>query len=271
MDSSKRNSLSLDLKRPNPNFERTGFGCGSDEDSSDRSSKVCKTTHSASLAAPMKKCDSFNVVSVGERSCDNLISITSRSFSASTLSQYEALNKELATAQDPRLYLESITSYRPVKEEIDAMKLKKFEWERGYTKQVVHAVQSCDLKALRLMFNSGVNSMNCCNRFGESILHMACRRGYRDIVKFLIQEAKVCANIMDDYGRTPMHDAFWTPEPSFEIVELLIERCPQLLFIEDKRGFVPLAYTRRIHWIEWNTFFKKIKPCLLRRFASLEA
>ena len=66
----------------------------------------------------------------------------------------------------------------------------------------------------------------------------------------------------DDYGRTPLHDAAWTDKPNFELVTLLLQACPDLLFIADQRGFTPMAYVGRQRWEEWCVFLEQNKELL---------
>jgi len=124
----------------------------------------------------------------------------------------------------------------------------------AYDKQVIDAVRSEDVDELRKMAKIEGRNLRCCNKFGESILHMACRRGSTEVVKFLLCEAGVSTRVRDDYGRTPLHDACWTREPQFELVSLIIESCPELLSVSDKRGHTPLSYVRRDHWDAWIKF-----------------
>jgi len=68
-------------------------------------------------------------------------------------------------------------------------------------------------------FFSGGTNLQCANRFGESLIHMACRRSHRDVVSFLVNEAGVSLRVRDDYGRTPFHDACWRPELDLELIQ----------------------------------------------------
>ena len=126
----------------------------------------------------------------------------------------------------------------------------------GYDIDMALAVRNGDIEHLRRRLEAGEN-LQCGNKFGESIVHTACRRGNVDMLKFLLHEAKLSARVCCDYGRTPLHDACWTAEPSFEIVDILLEACPDFLYMTDKRGFTPLAYVRREHWPTWNAYLKK--------------
>ena len=126
----------------------------------------------------------------------------------------------------------------------------------AYGSDVLKAVREGSISALREIHLSG-RTLQCCNSFGESILHMACRHGELEIVRFLVNEAEVSFRVRDDFGRTPLHDAFWTQKPEIELVKLIISRCPDLLLLKDKRGFTPLAYARRDHWAEWCEFLQE--------------
>merc|ERR1739844_573061 len=92
----------------------------------------------------------------------------------------------------------------------------KDEHISAYNLDVITAVREKDITTLRKMHQQGL-TLQCCNRFGESIIHMACRRGLFEVVKFLVEEAGLSILLRDDYGRTPLHDAFWTPKPEPEL------------------------------------------------------
>ena len=104
------------------------------------------------------------------------------------------------------------------------------------------------------------NLQYCCNAFGESILHLSCRLGHVEIVKFLLHEVQVPLHIVDDMGRTPLHDAFWTSTPNTELITTLLKhpQGPKLLYVADKRNHTPLHYTRHRHWSIWNTYIKSL-------------
>ena len=120
-------------------------------------------------------------------------------------------------------------------------------YEEIYIKEAVDAIRSSDVDALRQLVAAGKN-LQCGNRFGESLIHLACRRSHHDVVTFLIKEAGVSIKLRDDYGRTPMHDACWRSEVDLQLMDLLIDTCPELLMLSDKRGHTPLDYARREHW-----------------------
>ena len=116
-----------------------------------------------------------------------------------------------------------------------------------YDKEIVNTIRSNDVDALRKLFKNGTQ-VQCGNRFGETLIHLACRRSHREMVLFLVEEAGVSLHVRDDYGRTPMHDACWRAEPDLELLDFLLDRVPELLMLSDKRGHTPLDYARREHW-----------------------
>ena len=131
------------------------------------------------------------------------------------------------------------------------------------------AVRSGDISTLRSLMEAG-QDLSCCNRFGESLLHMACRRGKTDVVRFLLQEANVSPMIRDDYGKTPYHDACWLPSANYELMELLIQKGdPRVLLTNDVRGHTPFDYARKEQWAGWNEFLQSRKDLILLRLGEL--
>jgi len=128
----------------------------------------------------------------------------------------------------------------------------------AYSQDVLKAVRERDVDQLRAFVREG-RSLQCSNRFGESLMHMACRRGFTDVVKFLVLEANCTIFMRDDYGRTAMHDAAWSPLPNFEMMEFLIEQAPVLLLMSDVRGHTPFSYVRKEHWDAWIGFLQERK------------
>jgi Ankyrin repeats (3 copies) len=123
----------------------------------------------------------------------------------------------------------------------------------AWNKEVLLAVRSGNVTELRSLHHQGHN-LKCTNRFGETLLHLACRKGLVNVVAFLLNEVQMPANIHDDTGRTPLHDAFWTPEPNPELVDLLVLQAPAMLWVQDQRGHCPLQYSRVAHHETWNAY-----------------
>jgi len=141
----------------------------------------------------------------------------------------------------------------------------------AYDTRKTNAVRSGDVATLRSLLESG-EDLSCCNRFGESLIHMACRRSHVDVVRFLLQEAKVSLAVRDDYGRTPLHDCCWRPSSGYmyELMELLLtEGDPRMLLVKDVRGHAPFDYARKDQWQGWNDFLESRKDLLLSRLAEV--
>ena len=129
----------------------------------------------------------------------------------------------------------------------------KPELVNAYTMETSTAVRTNDVQKLKELHTSGA-LLDCCNRFGDSLLHIACRRGNTETVKFLVNVANVSVRFVDDLQRTPLHDACWTSEPNFEIVETLLRAAPEHVLCPDKRGHTPFDYARKEHWEQWIKF-----------------
>ena len=96
-------------------------------------------------------------------------------------------------------------------------------------------------------------SMSACNKYSESIVHMACRRSEFETVLFVLSNGGDLS-IVDDYGRNVLHDACWRIEPRFDIVTMILDGNIELLFHLDARGCPPLKYVREEHWAQWCAY-----------------
>jgi len=127
----------------------------------------------------------------------------------------------------------------------------------SYGTRVVYAVRNSDKKLFAGLLSAGL-SRNPCNKFGESILHMVCRRGDYGILRLLVDNGAT-VQVSDDFGRTPLHDACWTSKPCFKSIKTILEKDIRLLHIVDCRGSPPLEYVKRENWPEWNEFLDNNK------------
>lgn len=120
----------------------------------------------------------------------------------------------------------------------------------AYGHDLLNAVRNQDLELLEKFHKEG-RPLKCSNQFGESLLHLACRKSFAKVTRFLVEHARVPFNVKDDFGRNPCHDACWTISPNWELMDLIVEKCPDLFFVEDVRGHTPLDYVRMEHWPVW--------------------
>jgi ankyrin repeat protein len=121
----------------------------------------------------------------------------------------------------------------------------------------IEVVRTSNQSLLKKLLDAGL-SPNPCNSFGESILHMLCRRGDHKLLQIFLDYG-CSVQICDDFGRTPLHDACWTTTPCYKCVELLLNKDRWLLQIVDCRGATPLSYVRKEHWNDWKEFLDRQK------------
>lgn len=124
-----------------------------------------------------------------------------------------------------------------------------------YKIEIVTACRENKLAELRAFADAqGSDCLDCFNRFGEGLLNMACRRGFTEVARYLLEEIQLTPRIRDDYGRTPMHDACWNPEPQLDICKWIMAKDPSLFLVADKRGYTPFQYARQSDWHIWRQF-----------------
>jgi hypothetical protein len=137
----------------------------------------------------------------------------------------------------------------------------------SYHAVAVNAVRAKDVESLRQLLLEGDEEgssallTKCRSKFGDSLLHMACRWGHLEVVQFLLEQG-MPTRLVDDIGRTPLHDACWTSVPQFSIVERLIQEAPELLLVQDHRGHTPLQFIRPEHASQWNSFLHQHQQLL---------
>jgi ankyrin repeat protein len=134
----------------------------------------------------------------------------------------------------------------------------------AYGRNISDAARSGDLDAVRAHLNSG-KTLQCCNKFQESAMHLVCRRGNTELLRYMLEETDVSPCIRDDIGRTPLHELGWANIPNFEMVKLIIVPSPELLYVKDSRGFTPLSYVGRNNWEKWCEFLEANRDLLAPR------
>lgn len=119
---------------------------------------------------------------------------------------------------------------------------------------LVRAVHTSDPQLLSELLECGL-SPNPCNQFRDSIVDLVCKRGNNVIFKCLLEHG--CdLQVVDGFGRTPLHHASWASSFCRPIVEAIIKLDPIQFFLEDKHGQTPLEYVRVDLYPEWIDFLQ---------------
>ena len=121
----------------------------------------------------------------------------------------------------------------------------------SYGPRMVQIIKAADSLALKETLQYAGLSPNPCNTFGESLLHMACRRGDEQLLQVFL-DAGAVLQVCDDYGRTVLHDACWAATPCFDVVTRILKLDAFLFFLRDKRGSLPLSYVPKADWALWK-------------------
>jgi Ankyrin repeats (3 copies) len=133
--------------------------------------------------------------------------------------------------------------------------------QASYSRYLIDLIKAHDATAFRACLTSGL-SANPCNTFGESLLHMVCRRGDAELLQIMLDDAGTDLHVADDYGRTPLHDACWAPSLFPDVLSLVLRHDPanvSMFFMQDARGALPLSYVRKEHWADWILFLDRDK------------
>lgn len=184
---------------------------------------------------------------------------------SSTVSRTQPLNAQDDTTTSPIKYLEGLFcrygirfSGRRCGRARNAIRRPSLEEVEAYSAETALAVRQGDLPKLKNLFYEQGYSLSASNRFGESLLHICCRRGDAKTVKFMLMEAQVNPRVIDDMGRTAFHDVCWSSEPNLEAMDLLLRVLPPIgLLLQDCRGHTPLQYAQRKHWGVWLEFLQE--------------
>lgn len=120
--------------------------------------------------------------------------------------------------------------------------------------ELVKAIHASDTHQLSKLLETGL-SPNPCNKFRDSMVDLVCKRANGEVFKCLVNhgcDLRVC----DGFGRTPLHHCCWANEFSADIAETILTIDWLQLFIEDKRGQIPLEYIRPDQAADWVEFLE---------------
>jgi len=128
---------------------------------------------------------------------------------------------------------------------------------------LVGAVRDQDLVKVKELQAQG-HPLQARSHTGESLLNVCARRGTPEMLRYMLRQEGVSARTCCDYGRTPLHDAAWSADAkSLEMMKILIQECPDMLLILDKRGYMPLDYIPKERWPHCCSFLDKHKDMIM--------
>ena len=246
------------------------------------SNSVLKQLMQPTAASPSKKPKLESAIQVGPLQFKSGMRVTQSEPALATLVNMNPTSTQrsksgVAVTMKPQEFLKALLAKEGFTlKTVPALSLPSYfqgateESVKAYSMDITKAVREEDIKTLRALHEQG-ESLNCSNRFGESIVHIACRRNAVAILKFLMQEAKLTCRVCCDYGRTSLHDACWTSEANFEVIAMLLDDCPDLLYVTDKRGFTALDYVRPGDYSAWCDFLSQrgVEKLLPREVVTL--
>ena len=135
-----------------------------------------------------------------------------------------------------------------------------------YSAKAATAVRGNNLTRLKDLYDQQSSNKICllegCSPHGETLLHIACRMGHLEIVQYILEEASISSThsllrVQDATGRTPLHEACWNNRSNYELILLLLQVSPELLFVQDQRGFTALHYVPKTSWDTWDGFLRR--------------
>jgi hypothetical protein len=197
--------------------------------------------------------------------------LLSESSSSLTLKTKQALPQHLATSnssseeESPVDYVRSLFPDNMQRVRSHQICQRSEEEMEHYDMAVVSAIRNKDVHTLRTLWEQG-HCMDASNRCGETLLHLACRRGDLATVQFLIEEAGVSPDVCDNLGRSIVHDACWKSVADVELMDVLIRSVsPHMFLAQDMRGHTPFDFARKQHWGVWNKFLRHNRSLLEKR------
>ena len=102
----------------------------------------------------------------------------------------------------------------------------------------------CQRNMDRVKIYSSMIDVNKTDAKGLTPLHLACSKGYTEIVKYLVEKKKAKKNVEDQGGNRPIHVACLMEH--LHIVKYLVERCRVDVNVKNTIGYTPLHYASEV-------------------------
>jgi ankyrin repeat protein len=126
---------------------------------------------------------------------------------------------------------------------------------------MVSLVKQDDADTLRQLFATDFIPSNPTNMYGESMASLACRFGSVQVLHLFLKELGVKVSVADSSGRTCLHEACWSAQVNWNIVQLLLDHDVHLLLVSDSHGKLPFDYCNTHEDITtgWIQFLDRMK------------
>lgn len=225
----------------------------------------CNSNESATTALKTRKLNaSFTASSVSSNS-------TSASLSALgfiTLPRRVTVPRTSIPGLSPCTYMTVSLKNHKIKSRVDSFNLEQALYFEPYEESqididLLKALRGGDLEKLRSFQDNKENKydLEARNQFGENLTHLACRISglSLDVLKFLVEDAKVLLNVRDRFGRTPLHYACMSAAPNFNTVEYILKKAPKLFVFEDDKNNLPFDLIPHRCFDRWTRFLSEKK------------
>lgn len=154
---------------------------------------------------------------------------------------------------------------KKIKTRVDSFSLEQALYFEPYQESEIHiellrALRGADLEKLRSLKEKGGDEfeLEARNQFGENLVHLACRMGMSgDMLKFLVEDAKVPLNVRDRFGRTPLHNACMSAIPNFDNIDFVMRHAPKLVVFEDDKNKIPFELVPQRVFGRWTRFMSE--------------
>jgi len=198
-----------------------------------------------------------------------------------TLPRRSVSSQSTIPVLSPCTYLTVSLKNKKIKSRIDSFSLEQALYFEPYEESeidmdLLKAVREGDLEKLRSLMNGKQKDydLEARNQSGENLVHMACRvTGISvDVLKFLVDDAKVQLNVRDRFGRTPLHNACMSAIPNFNNIDYIMKKAPKLTVFEDDKNKVPFDLIPQRCFERWTRFLseKHILPTLCKELSEHE-
>jgi hypothetical protein len=183
-----------------------------------------------------------------------------------TLPRQTTSNQSSIPVLSPGTYLTVSLKNKKIKSRIDSFSLEQALYFEPYEESeidmdLLKAIRGGDLEKLRSLMNDKEKDydLEARNQFGENLVHMACRvTGLSvDVLKFLVDDAKIQLNVRDRFGRTPLHNACMSAIPNFNNIDYIMKKAPKLTVFEDDKNKVPFDLIPQRCFERWTRFLSE--------------